>query len=161
MVSRPLRTLTAAALVAAAACGGPRMDALPPGADFPAEARAAGAAGAELVWVVRPEDYLTCRTAADGVRRIQRAAGGRVPLTVVAVGPHDEWVRAFLRRQRIRAQVVAMDEDGYVERFGRRPGPWLYLLRDGKVQAVTAANGAVPVDASLLPRLEEGLEREG
>jgi len=134
MVARTARgALILAVLLAGGGCG-ERQAADPPpvrGA-FPSFARAW--APWEAVWVIRPEDFLACQTAAKGVRAFQRAPGAPVPLTVVYVGEsHTEWVHAFLRRQRIRATVRTASERQFAEWLGQPATPRVYLLRRGQV----------------------------
>ncbi len=138
MGARAAQALTAAALFLAA-CARLPDDALAPGARFPVAAVAD--APAQVVWVVRPEDYLTCQTAAGEIRELQRQAGPRVPFTVLYVGPHGSWLEQFLARQRIRATVTVIGDDAFRRAFRRAPGPWLYLLRRGVVRGVLPGAG--------------------
>jgi hypothetical protein len=141
MVARHARRLTALAWLAACGCARLPEDALTPGTRFPIAAQTQ--APAQVVWVVRPADYLTCQTAADGIRELQRKAGPGVPLTVLYVGPHAPWFEEFLRRQRISATVETVSEDGFRRAFHRTPGPWLYLLSHGVVRGVQPGRGYV------------------
>ncbi|HEV7591293.1 MAG TPA: hypothetical protein VGO40_24485 [Longimicrobium sp.] len=114
------RRVAAALGVAAAASCAASADAVPRGERFPL---GSGAAPMEIVWVLRPDDYLTCQTAADGVRRLQRQYGGALPVSVVGVGAHPEWLRGFLRRQRIEAGITSLSERDFRRRFRRQPTP--------------------------------------
>lgn len=128
-----------ALVLAAAAChagDGPAI-----GDPFPLVADPAGAL--RVAWVLRPDDYLTCQTAADGVRRLQRRHGDALPVTVVSVGAHPEWLRGFLRRQRIEASLVSLSERDYRRRFGGPAAPRLYLLRGGTVLDIAPGRGVV------------------
>ena len=140
MVTSKTRRVTAFAWLAAWGCGRLPDDALAVGSRFPL---AAFTAPAEVVWVVRPDDYLACQTAAGGIREIQRRAGPGMPLTVLYVGPHASWLDEFLRRQRIAATIVPMKEDHFRRAFHRNPGPWLYLLSHGVVRGVLPGRGEV------------------
>lgn len=138
MAARAAQALTAAA-VFLAACARLPDDALAPGTRFPVAAVAS--APAQVVWVVRPADYLVCQTAAGEIRELQRQAGPSVPFTVLYVGPHAGWLEEFLARQRIRATVTVIGEDAFRRAFRRAPGPWLYLLRRGVVRGVLPGTG--------------------
>ncbi|SOD02474.1 hypothetical protein SAMN05216486_10382 [bacterium JGI 053] len=130
-------------VASAVACAVPSADAVPPGERFPLTRGNAPPAPLEIVWVLRPDDYLTCQNAADGVRRLQRGYGRALPVTVLAIGPHPEWLREFLRRQRIDAEVTILAESEFRRRFQRQPAPWLYLLRGGRVFDVLPGLGSV------------------
>jgi hypothetical protein len=140
MVTRPTHRVAAVAWLAVWGCGPLPDDPLPVGSRFPL---AVAGTAAEVVWVVRPDDYLTCQTAAGGLRELQRQVGSSVPLTVVYVGPHASWLEEFLHRQRIAATIVPMDEGRFRRAFHRNPGPWLYLLSDGVVRGVLPGGGEV------------------
>jgi len=134
MVTRTARgALILALLLGGGGCGDPRAaDPLPVGREFPGFARSW--APWEVVWVIRPEDFLTCQTVARGVRAFQRAPGVPVPVTVVYVGDsHADWVRDFLRRQRIQATVRTASERQFADWFGQPAAPRVYLLRRGRV----------------------------
>jgi hypothetical protein len=142
VVARHARgALTAFACAAAWGCTRLTEDALPPGSRFPVAARST--ARAQIVWVMRPADYLTCQTAANGIREFQRGAGAGVPLTVLYVGPHAPWLSEFLARQRITATVVTIEEDAFRRAFHRTPDTWLYLLSHGVVRSVLPGRGYV------------------
>jgi hypothetical protein len=145
MVARKAGGLTALACLAAWGCTRLAEGALPLGSRFPL---AGVASGTQVVWVMRPDDYLTCQTAAGGIRELQRRAGHGVPLTVLYVGPHPAWLAEFLARQRIAATVVTIEETRFRRVFGREPRPWLYLLSHGMVRSVLPGRGYVRPAAS-------------
>lgn len=145
--------------VAASACAASSSDAVPMGERFPLTRTPD--APIEIVWVLRPDDYLTCQTAADGVRRLQRKYGAALPVSVVGVGPHPEWLRGFLRRQRVDARVTSFTEQEFRRRFQRRPAPWIYLLRDGRVFDVVPGRGAVYPAARWGPMIDSLRTAEG
>lgn len=133
----------AVALCLAAGCAPRSRESVPVGERFPLGGEDGPAVRTRVVWVLRPDDYLTCQTAANGVRRLQARYGATVPVSVLAVGAHPEWLRGFLRRQRIEAPVTVLGEREFRRRFRRLPAPWLYLLRDGKVADVVPGVGDV------------------
>lgn len=112
--------------------------------------------GADVVWVLRPEDYLTCQTAADAIRRAQRLHGSALEITVISVGSRPEWVRAFLVRQRIDAEVRPVPHEEFVALFGYPPAATLYLTRDGVIRhaLITSPQGD---GMAAVPRLLEDL----
>jgi len=144
--SQTLRRFPALLLLVAALAGcGDATAPLKPGTRFPLAGENASAAGMEVVWVLRAEDFLTCQASANGVRAFQRRFG-HVRLSVLYVGDsHEDWVQGFLRRQRIEAPVTRLSEEEFQRSFRARPAPWLYLLRDGVVHDVLPGIG--PVDA--------------
>jgi hypothetical protein len=147
------------ALACVAACARPTGDALPAGTLFPAGVAASGAP-VQVVWVLRPDDYLTCQTAAPGLRDLQRATGAGVPLTIVYVGPHADWLREFLGRQRLQATVRRMDDEAFRRSFHRSPMPWLYLLDGGVVRSVLPGRGDVKPARSWPGLIRAALARQ-
>ncbi|HEX9937778.1 MAG TPA: hypothetical protein VGB15_11670 [Longimicrobium sp.] len=158
MDARQARRLTALAWLAAWGCGRLPGDALPVGSRFPL---ASAPAAAQVVWVVRPEDWITCQSAAGGIRELQRRTGPGLPLTVVYVGPHESWLSEFLRRQRIAAAIVSMDERRFRRVFRREPAPWLYLLDDGVVRGVLPAGGEIRPARRWAALIPSGTGRQG
>jgi len=101
-----------------------------------------------LLWVVPAADFRVCAPAAAGLRRMQ-AEGGAPPLTVVFVGPHAEWMSAYLRSQRVRAAIVTLTPSQFRAHLGARPFYSLYRLRDGRVADVLAPNPTPAWEARL------------
>ena len=134
--------MAALSLLAVLGCAR-KSTALDRGERVPALALGATAAPVGVVWVLRPDDFLTCQTAADGVRQLQQRFGASLPIRVVHVGPHPAWVRGFLRRQRIEADVTPMTERVFRKQFHRAPAAWLYLVRRGVVVDVLPGRGQV------------------
>lgn len=154
------RAAGAACVFAVAACARGSGGAVPIGDRFPMAAPDGSSPRTRVVWVLRPDDYLTCQTAANGVRRLQRRYGAALPVAVISVGPHPEWLRGFLGRQRIDAPVTRLDEDEFRRRFGREPAPWLYLVRDGRVFDVVPGRGEV-YPAARWSMVIDSMERAG
>ena len=98
--------------------------------------------GAGLLWVLQPDDYVRCESYAREIRRLQRQSSTPVELTVVAVGGHDDWARAFVSRERVAARVVAMARRTYQREFGRAPRSALYIVEAGVVRAAYPIDGA-------------------
>lgn len=146
------------ACLAAAGCG--RTAEAAPGDEFPAVA-GLRASGPRLVWVLRPQDFLRCTTAASYIRKFQARRGEQVPLTVVFVGEHPEWARAFLRRQRLRADVVEMDGREYEERFGRRAGARMHVLEGRTVRGVAPTGDFARLERLLAVDVERVLADRG
>lgn len=148
------RAVGVVCVAASAACAVSSADAVPLGDRFPLISGDSPAAPLEIVWVLRPDDYLTCQNAANGVRRLQRSHGRALPVRVLAIGPHPEWLREFLRRQRIDAEVTVLAESEFRRRFQRQPAPWLYLLRAGRVFDVIPGRGSVYPAARWGPAID-------
>ncbi len=123
--------VTAALLLAALPLASCRRDprVLPPGTGF--TLGAAASARRSLVWIVPATELRTCGSVAADLRAAQASPGGAAPLTVVYVGPHADWMAAYLRSQRLAAVLVPMGRAGYARRFGYEAVPALYLV-DGR-----------------------------
>lgn len=125
----------AALLWACAGCADPVPPAFPVGTEVSSRAVALPAAGANLLWVLQPGDYLQCQSHAREIRRVQRQTPGGMGLTVVAVGGREDWAKEFLARERIDARVVGMTPRAYKDEFRRRPRSALYVLTGARVRA--------------------------
>jgi hypothetical protein len=68
---------------------------------------------------------------------------------VVFVGPHPEWMSAYLQSQRVRATFVALTPAQYRAQAGMRPFHSFYRLRDGRVADVLAPNATPAWEARL------------
>lgn len=137
MGGRHLPRLTAA--LAAALCAACRAPARPLA---PGDAVAlAPASGDELVWVVPASEFRVCGPLASDVRDAQWAPGAP-PLVVVFVGPHPEWMRDYLRTQRVRARLVALGNGEFARSWGVAPVHALYRVAHGRVtEALSMRNG--------------------
>jgi hypothetical protein len=129
----PARLSAALLLAALAGC---RAEArlLAPGSAL--ALRGAPADGASLVWVVPAAEFRVCAPVATNLRMAQHPAAAALPLTVAYVGPHPEWMAAYLRAQRLRATLVPLTEREYAGRFGRAAVHALYRVRGGRVERV-------------------------
>ena len=148
-------------LLATAACGRTAGDPLQPGDTFPAIAGVPEGKGLRVVWVLRPEDYLKCTTGADQVRRFQRRYGAGVPLTVLYVGEHPEWGRAFLTRHRVNAFMIVVDRDRFESTFGGRPGSGVHLVEGARVRKVVMLADTSELTEMLEPAIEPLLAGRG
>jgi hypothetical protein len=145
--------------LATSSCAGADADQVVPGAAFPALDGVA-APPLRVVWVVRPEDYLTCRTAAEGVRQLQQRFGSVLPVQIIYVGHRPEWLEAFARRQRIDAAVFTTDDRTFRRSFGTNAAPLLYLVAEGVLVDRLPATGEVAPaerwEALIRARLADG-----
>jgi hypothetical protein len=96
-------------------------------------------------WVFRQGDLLSCRTSVRDLRHILMAYGDRVRVTAVAIETDPEFVRSFLRGERLDAELVIVSEREYREELGSVPTPSVELLRAGTViELFTAGNLILP-----------------
>jgi hypothetical protein len=146
---RPPARLSAALLLAAALAGC-RPAARPLAHGSALALRGAPAGGASLVWVVPAADFRVCGPVAGMLRGVQRPAAASLPLTVAYVGPHPEWMAAYLRAQRLRGTVVPLTVGEYAARFGAAPVHALYRVRGGRVEEALLP-GAPGWEARLRP----------
>jgi hypothetical protein len=99
----------------------------------------------DVVWVFEAGDYLKCRTAADQLRRVQRAHGGAMSLTAVSIGRHRDWALDFLRRERLSATLVHRTRRPLPGSRLAALRPAIYLVRDGVVhQVISTRTASVP-----------------
>jgi hypothetical protein len=152
--------LLAFACAAAAGCGPSDTAPVGPGHLFPAVEGVPVGEGPTLLWVLRPQDYLRCTTGADQVRRFQARYGSEIPVTVLYVGERPEWGRAFLRRHRVNAPLIEVDERRFRRALrGRRSGG-VHLLDGGLVRAAATLTDSTelreifrtPIDSLLADR---------
>ncbi|HEY7771264.1 hypothetical protein [Longimicrobium sp.] len=148
-------------LLAMAACGRTAGDSLKPGDTFPAIAGVPAGEGLRVVWVLRPEDYLKCATGADQVRRFQRRYGSGVPLTVLYVGEHPEWGRAFLIRHRVNGSMIVVDRRRFERTFRGRRGSGVHLLEGTRVRKVVMLADTSELIEKLEPTIEPLLAGRG
>jgi hypothetical protein len=131
---RPPARLSAALLLATALAGcRPAARPLARGSEL---ALRGAPDAASLVWVVPAAEFRVCAPVAGMLRGVQRPSAASLPLTVAYVGPHPEWMAAYLRAQRLRASLVALTVGEYAARFGAAPVHALYRVRDGRVEEV-------------------------
>ena len=153
--------LVFASLVAMAACGRTAGDSLQPGDIFPAIAGVPAGEALHVVWVLRPEDYLKCTTGADQVRRFQRRYGSGVPLTVLYVGEHPEWARAFLTRHRVKGAFIVVDQRRFESTFHGRANSGIYLVEGARVRKVVMLADTSELTESLEPAIQPLLAGRG
>ena len=117
-----------------------------PGDHLPGGIAGGGVRGRlDVVWVFEAKDYLKCRTAADQLRRVQRAHGGAMSLTAVSIGRHREWALDFLRRERLSATLVHRTRRPLPGSRLAALRPAIYLVRDGVVrQVISTRDASVP-----------------
>jgi hypothetical protein len=117
------------------------------------------AAPVQIVWVLRPEDYLTCQNAAQAVRILQRHYGEALAVSVIYSGPRPEWVVEFLRQQRIAAEFTPLGRREFYTVFGRRPPPAIYLVDGTRVVDVLPGTGSPGVLDTWTSRIDEMVAR--
>jgi len=161
-IGTPAR-LSAALLLALAGC---RPDARPLARGSALALRGAAADGGALVWVVPASEFRVCAPVASTLRTMQHPAAAALPLVVAYVGPHPEWMAAYLRTQRLRATLVPLTEREYAGRFGAAAVHAVYRVRGGRVETALqpgdtewetrlralAARGAAGTAAETPPR---------
>lgn len=150
-----------ACLLATAACGRTAGDSLQPGDAFPAIAGIPEGGALHAVWVLRPEDYLKCTTGADQVRRFQRRYGSDVPLTVLYVGEHPEWGRAFLTRHRVNASMIVVDRQRFESTFRGRRGSGVHIVEGARVRKVVMLADTTELTEMLEPAIAPLLAGRG
>jgi hypothetical protein len=145
MERRPAARLKKAAqllaLLPLAACR-PQAEVLRPGTAFSVRGMSRQPA---LAWVVPAPEFRACGIVAADLRAAQRSAGWSLPVTVVFVGAHPEWMRGWLGTQRVQATLVPLTEREYAKRFGQGAAPALYLVSNGRVVRSLAIAGATDV----------------
>jgi hypothetical protein len=141
--------LSAAALALAAALAGCRAHPRPLARGAVLDLDGAARDEASLVWVVPAGDFRVCGPVAGSLRRLQATAAAPLPLTVAFVGPHPEWMAAYLRSQRLRASLVALTPGAYTKRFGAAPFHALYGVRGRRVAEVVSPDGGPEWEARL------------
>lgn len=151
----PRRFAVLALLVFAAGCGaGDGETGLAPGAAAP-EPWSAGPERVVVGWAVRPEQLVTCETAAHQLRVLRARFGSAVSLSMVTVDSEPALVRSFLRAQRLpELPVTFLNDDEYGITFGARAEPALFVVRAGRVQERLSADRAALLDQPGARRLE-------
>lgn len=136
----------AAQLIAVLACAACAVPSHPLARGTRLDDGALGSARA-LVWVVPADEFRTCGPVATELRRAGVSAN--VPLAVVFVGPHPEWMVGYLRAQRLRSRFRAMGAREFTRRFGVAPVHAVYLVRDGRVRASLEIRGGTAPDGQV------------
>ncbi|WP_420127744.1 hypothetical protein [Longimicrobium sp.] len=147
-----------ALLLACAGCGTARPAAFELGSELAGRLLPGDAPGNRLVWVLQPADYLQCASHAREIRRVQRQAGGGIGLTLLAVGGHPEWARAFVARERLEATVVAVTPDVFRREFGRGPVSALYVVDGTRVRGSFSVVERAEMKQGELSRVLSGVE---
>lgn len=142
-------------LLVCAACGPAAPRSFQEGDAFTWGAWGNGSGAARLVWVLQPADYLQCETQAREIRRAQLRAGDQAGVTILSVGGREDWLRSFVRRERLRAHVVSITQREYRRRLGRDPHSALYLVVDDTVRAVFPSAGEAQNEEPLSELLLE------
>lgn len=96
-------------------------------------------------WVFRQGDLLSCRTSVRDLRHALLTYGDQVRFSAVAVDTDPEFVRDFLRAERLDTDIVVVSEREYREELGSVPTPSVLVLRAGNPdQLFTAGNLRLP-----------------
>lgn len=152
---------SAGLLLAAAACTGGQAGGREPikvGAQAPAPWSTAGT-GVVVGWTVRPEQLITCETAARLLRVIHARYGDRVEISLVTTDEDPAGVQAFLRRERLAGAltVTEVPEREFGARFGPTAIPTLSIVKGAKIVDHFAADRPALLDSSDARRLEQAL----
>jgi hypothetical protein len=107
--------------------------AFPDGAEMPSDITGDRRGEISLLWVLGAEDYLRCETHAREIRRVQAGIPAGMRLRVLSVGGRDEWLRSFVRRERLNAEITSLATRDFARRFGQRPHSALYVLSGSRV----------------------------
>jgi hypothetical protein len=129
-----IRGLFAAVVFATGGCTGGAPQEFQVGEDLPSAFRLPSDEGG-LLWILHPADYIRCETQAREIRAVQRQGGSVPGLTLIAVGGHDRWAHAFVRRERLEGTILSMSEEAFQRRFGRKAVSALYVLDGRRVVA--------------------------
>jgi hypothetical protein len=164
MVTRRIGALirfgcTVAGIAVLESCAPGGDNPLPPGLSLP-PTLLSQAAPVQIVWVLRPEDYLTCQNAAHAVRILQRHYREALTVSVIYNGPRPEWVVEFLRQQRITAEFAPLGRREFHAVFGRRPPPAIYLVHRARVVDVLPGTGSPRVLDTWKSRIDELVSRD-
>lgn len=147
--------------LASTACGAPWEVGLEPlavGDPAPA-AWAAHAAetpgGLLVVWALRGADVVTCATAAQEIRHVQRAYGRAVRAMAVTSGRDSALVGSFFRAERLATLPRRhLDEREFRAETGGETAPTVYVVRDGAVVARLRADRETLLTGRGADRLE-------
>jgi hypothetical protein len=89
-----------------------------------------------VVWALRGADVVTCATAAQEIRHVQRAYAGRVRAMAVTPGRDSALVASFLRTERLgRLPRRHLAERELRAETGGETAPTIYVVRAGTVVA--------------------------
>jgi hypothetical protein len=147
----------AAQLIIALACAACTVPARPLARGVPVD-DGAPRSGRALMWVVPADEFRTCGPVASELRRAGVTTS--LPLVVVFVGPHPEWMLEYLRAQRLRSGFTALGAREFMHRFGVAPVHAVYLVRDGRVGAALRIRGGNAPDGEI-ERFVSQAAREG
>lgn len=106
-----------------------------------------------LLWVLQPLDYVRCESQAREIRKVQRQATPAPALTILAVGGHDDWARAYVQRERLQGSIISITERSFVREFGRRPVSALYIIEGSRVVASFPVSDTETMDIGELADL--------
>jgi hypothetical protein len=157
MVRRPLLALIAssALLVPSTLLGGVHRVIATDGSQHvgaPSPEIGAGAPEVLIEWVLRPEDFFACETAAPDLRRARREYGARVRIATYLVGADTALARSFLRKERLGAvELTAISTADFARNYAHRfPQPVTTPL------AVLVSRGSADVAFNADVRLAAG-----
>jgi hypothetical protein len=128
------------------------------GAPAPPALAARGGEEAVVGWIVRPEQLVTCETAALQLRRVRRLSGSRVRVSVVTTQRDSMLVRQFLRRERLAGvDLVALPEPAFRGSFGAAEPPALWLAVRGRLAGRFPADRAALLDGDRSMQMERAV----
>jgi hypothetical protein len=95
-------------------------------------------------WAMRPEDVVSCMTAARELRQLRAHFGDRVVVSVVVPEKGGAFVESFLRTERLQdVRVHEVDRRSFDASFGTTALPAIYVVHQGvtrlRLQADRAA----------------------
>ena len=104
-------------------------------------------AGVLIGWAFRPEQLITCETAAYQLRAWRGRFGSAVALSVVTIDSEAELARTFLRAQRLSdVPVKALPEKEFHRAFGSLAEPMLYVIENGRIRGGMPASRPALLD---------------
>lgn len=150
-----------ALVLASTACGTPWGEGVEPLAVGDAAPAAWAAQAAEtpepllVVWALRSADIVTCATAAQEIRHVQRAYGGAVRAMAVTSGRDSALVGSFFRAERLAGLPRRhVDERQFRAETGGETAPTVYVVRNGAVVARLRADRQTLLSGRGADRLE-------
>jgi len=138
---------------------------LQPGEEVPSILETPDSTAIRLIWVFQPHDCLECLRFLPDLRRAL-ALNKQIQFIAIQVGDGsslEDFVVSFFRRQRLKPQVITVEEGVYEDTFRNSPHPRLYLTLGNTI--INPDYGIVfddPIGDALTPNIMgEGAEKHG